>query len=780
MLRPKYLPREFGQVFVTAVYPHPGARANNVNVGVADIITSLQSLAPDAPNFIMGDFNHCDLKTTLPSMKQYVTCPTRLNNTLDKCYGNIPKAYRSVKLPPIGQSDHNAIQLVPAYVPKVKREPVVRKTVQVWNEESINELNACFELTDWQMFLDSSDDVSSATEAISDYIAFCIQNIIPTKEIKIFPNNKPWITRSLKATLNEKKMAFQTGDTIKKRNIQKKLRGELRQGMLDYKDKVQKEFERGQMRDVWKGIKVLTGQETYQSKTCLGPLEEREEFAEKLNTFYCRFERPDLHDELSSVISDLESRVKERGDCDEWEWEVSEREVKSIFCKLNVRKACGPDCIPGRVLRSCCSYLSFIFSQLFSWSLKDCIVPSIWKKSIISPIPKNRSPSSLNDFRPVALTPIVMKCFERLVLKKLLSQTQEFLDPFQFAYRPKRSTDDATLTLLHNCYSHLDKPGSYVRILFIDFSSAFNTIQPHLMALKLLSLDVNPKLILWITQFLVNRTQSVRFQQAISSTKATSTGSPQGTVLSPVLFTLYTNDCSGTDSSLLIKYSDDSAIQDLSNSHSSYLDVVKKFSVWCKENFLELNVKKTKELVVDFRRNVTDPIPDLFIDSERVERVDQYKYLGTIIDKGLNFDANTRSINKKCQSRLYCLQKLRSLHVEREILSNFYRCFLESVLTFGFVCWFGGLSVANKNVLERVVRVSGKVIGERQCGMGELYERRVVRKGRAIAMDSSHVLAKLFDLLPSGRRYRVIKCKKQRFTKSFVNRAILLMNKENI
>ena len=338
--------------------------------------------------------------------------------------------------------------------------------------------------------------------------------------------------------------------------------------------------------------------------------------------------------------------MKEKGDSDDWEWEVNEREVEIMFNKLNTRKACGPDGIPGKVLLSCSSHLSFIFSRLFSWSLRDCIVPSVWKKSTISPVPKNRSPSSLNDFRPVALTSIAMKCFERLVLKKLQLQTQKFLDPFQFAYKSNRSTDDATLTLLHNCYSHLENPGSYVRILFIDFSSAFNTIQPHLMAIKLLSLKVDPRLILWITHFLVNRTQSVCFQQAVSTVKTTSTGSPQGTVLSPVLFTLYTNDCSGTDSSLLIKYSDDSAIQDLSNSHSSYVEVVTKFSAWCKENFLTLNVKKTKELVVDFRKTAADPIPDLFINGEKVERVDQYKYLGTIIDKSLNFDANTQAIHQ--------------------------------------------------------------------------------------------------------------------------------------
>jgi hypothetical protein len=92
-------------------------------------------------------------------------------------------------------------------------------------------------------------------------------------------------------------------------------------------------------------------------------------------------------------------------------------------------------------------------------------------------------------------------------------------------------------------------------------------------------------------------------------------------------------------------------------------------------------------------------IDDLVIDGKKVERVSEYKYLGTTIDNKLNFETNTNIIHKKCQSRVYCLQKLRSLNVNHQVLKNFYRCFIESILTFGFLCWFGGLNVKNRNVL---------------------------------------------------------------------------------
>ena len=168
-----------------------------------------------------------------------------------------------------------------------------------------------------------------------------------------------------------------------------------------------------------------------------------------------------------------------------------------------------------------------------------------------------------------------MKCFERIILHQLMKHTKSHLDPYHFAYKHNGSTEDATLTLLHNAYTHLEKPGSFVRILFINFSSAFNTIQPHLMASKILKLDVNSRLILWIVDFLVSRSQTVRHQAALLSSRFISTGSPQGIVLSPILFTIYTNNCTGTDRTPIIKYSDDPAMEDLSNLDSVYFAKLK-------------------------------------------------------------------------------------------------------------------------------------------------------------------------------------------------------------
>ncbi len=94
----------------------------------------------------------------------------------------------------------------------------------------------------------------------------------------------------------------------------------------------------------------------------------------------------------------------------------------------------------------------------------------------------------------MALTSVAMKSFERLVLAYLKASIGPLLDPLQFAYRANRSVDDAVNMGLHFILQHLDRPGTYVRILFVDFSSAINTIIPDTLQNKLTQLSVHLRL----------------------------------------------------------------------------------------------------------------------------------------------------------------------------------------------------------------------------------------------------------------------------------------------
>ncbi len=229
--------------------------------------------------------------------------------------------------------------------------------------------------------------------------------------------------------------------------------------------------------------------------------------------------------------------------------------------------------------------------------------PHASKRSIIIPIPKKSKITGLNDFRPVALTFVVMKSFEKLVLAHLKDITGPSLDYLQFACRANRSVDDAVNMGLQFVLQHLDRAGTYVRV---DFSSAFNTIIPNLLLPKLTQLSVPTSICQWINSFLTERQQVVKLGKFSSSTRTISTGAPQGRVLSPLLFSLYTNDCTSKDPSVkLLKFADDTTlialIQD--GDESAYRQEVKELAVWCSLNNLELDTLKTVEKIVDFRRN---------------------------------------------------------------------------------------------------------------------------------------------------------------------------------
>lgn len=115
---------------------------------------------------------------------------------------------------------------------------------------------------------------------------------------------------------------------------------------------------------------------------------------------------------------------------------------------------------------------------------------------------KKNNITCLNDYRPVALTSVIMKVLERLVCKDLSSIT---LDPYHFAYRANRSVDDAVSLCVHFILQHLESSSTYARILFVDFSAAFNTIVPVKLIHTLQELGVNSFLCKWIYSFLCDR-----------------------------------------------------------------------------------------------------------------------------------------------------------------------------------------------------------------------------------------------------------------------------------
>ncbi|KAK1794424.1 hypothetical protein P4O66_010749, partial [Electrophorus voltai] len=352
---------------------------------------------------------------------------------------------------------------------------------------------------------------------------------------------------------------------------------------------------------------------------------------------------------------------------------ITESDVRRLFKRVNTRKAVGPDGICWRVLKACADQLAPVFTDNFNLTLTLNIVPSGFKRSTIVPVRKKPRPSGLNDYRPVALTSVVMKCFEKLVRDFITSSLPASIDPLQFAYRHNRSTDDAIAHLFHTTLTHLDKGR--------------------------------------------DRPQSVRVGNCASSTLTLSTGAPQGCVLSPLLYSLYTYDCTDTSSSIVIvKFVDDTVVMSLisDNDERAYLEEIKHLENWCQENNLLLNVK-TKELIVDCSKKQERHYQPVRISGTTVERVDSFS--------------------------------LRDFRLTSKVLRNFYTCTIESILMGNITVWFWNSIKQDRQALQRVARSAERITRTELPDLQTIYYRWCQTKARRIVKDPTHPNNRLFSLL---------------------------------
>ncbi|KAK3534580.1 hypothetical protein QTP86_016736, partial [Hemibagrus guttatus] len=273
-----------------------------------------------------------------------------------------------------------------------------------------------------------------------------------------------------------------------------------------------------------------------------------------------------------------------------WRFYINERWCTDVTA---LKKRCCPDLeaffINCKPFYSPREFSSFIL--IFNRSLELCEVPACFKRSTNILIPKKPKITGLNDYRPVALTSVVMKSFERLVLAYL-----------------KNITGPPAVCLPSK--QHLDKSGTYVRLLFVDFSSAFNTIIPTLLQTKLTQLSVPSSICQWITSFLTDRHQLVKqtaAPPALAPPRVASSphcSSPFTPMTAPLLIT----------SVKLLKFADNTTVISLiqDGEESAYRQEFEQLAAWCSLNNLELNTLKTVEMIVDFRRN-TPALPPLTI-----------------------------------------------------------------------------------------------------------------------------------------------------------------------
>ena len=229
---------------------------------------------------INQDLNHCILSSSLSSFKQFLTCPTRNNNSIDLFYWNVKDSFLCRALSSLGQSDHNLILLTAKYTPLVRRQHVSIKSVRVWSHDACEELRAWFELTDC---FRKRTMIWTIYQIWSPVI--CIFVLILLSHVKHFPNNKPWVPSEVKAAINKKATChgpWNVEDQVKA--TQKELRTIIRQGRRNHNQMVEGHLSHSNTsnaRGLWKGMELITGH----ASSSAGP---QDSFINLKDKFFCQ------------------------------------------------------------------------------------------------------------------------------------------------------------------------------------------------------------------------------------------------------------------------------------------------------------------------------------------------------------------------------------------------------------------------------------------------------------------------------------------------------------
>uniref|UniRef100_A0A8K9WQU4 Reverse transcriptase domain-containing protein n=1 Tax=Oncorhynchus mykiss TaxID=8022 RepID=A0A8K9WQU4_ONCMY len=414
---------------------------------------------------------------------------------------------------------------------------------------------------------------------------------------------------------------------------------------------------------------------------------------------------------------------------------------------------------------------------MFNLSLSESVMPTCFKQTTIVPFPKNTKVACLNDYRPVALTSVATKCFERPAMAHINTTIPETLDLLQFAYRPNRSTDDTISIALHTALSHLDKRNTYVRMLFFDYSSAFNTTVPSKFINKLRTLGLNTSLCNWILDILRGRPQMVMVGNNTSATLILNTGAYQGCMLSPLLYSLFMPDSTARhNSNTIITFADDTTVVGLitDNNETAYREEIRDLDVWCQDNNLSLNLIKTMEMIVDYRKKRTEHAP-ILIDGATVEQVERFKFLGVHTNK-LTWSKHTMTVMKQARQNLFPLRRLKRFGMGPQILKRFYSCTIEIIMTGCITAWYGNCSASDRKALQRGSAYGPVHHWAKLPAIQDLYTRWSQRKALKNLKDSGHPGHRLFSLLPHGKRYWSAKSWSKRLLNSFYPQAIRLLN----
>ena len=749
-LRPHRLPRNFCPIVIGAIYHPPNQSKQDMIQYLTSCMDSILSKHPKAGLFLIGDFNKLPDKQLKCSykLKQIVTKPTRGTAMLDLVYTNMHSLYQEpTLLAPIGRADHDIVTCFPLPSHSIPRAKTIKRRVRKFppNEKALFAMDLKHVRFENLYNMQSCHDMYSMLSATLNNL---MDKHFPIKTVVRCESDKEWVTDEFKCLITRRQRAYTSGNMELYRYFRNKV-SRMSKGLRKYyyRNKVDK-LKSNTPGKWWTCVKELTGNKVSNSlqgmanKLNNGNLQE---LADDINSFFATISS-DLLAICPEVIGALQTAETP---C---EYQVTVEAMEKALMAIDCSKSPGPDGVPSWILRDFAGLLGKPLAAIFNASVREGYIPPEWKTANVTALPKVSPPQCIStDLRPVSLTPIVMKVMEGFVCKWIWDIIRDKILPDQYGCMKQTGTTHALINLIHNWSSATDGLGSFVRILLVDFQKAFDHVDHSLVLQKLCDLDVHKCLVRWVASFLTGRQQRIKIGDIVSTWSGLNGGVPQGTRLGPLLFLIMVNDLHSTLP--MVKYVDDITLYCTGNygvtsDLNSLQEAADHCLSWANENNMKVNVKKTKEMVINFGKAETD-LPHLQLNDTIIERVSSVKLLGLNVSDDLSWEDHVNHIYRKAAKRLYSLVMLKRAGVTTKDMCSYYVAMIRPVMEYCCQVWHCRLTKSQSELLESVQKRALRIIFTSPGSYDEYGTLLEISKLEQLAERRHKMCMKLFTQMKS-------------------------------
>jgi hypothetical protein len=536
-------------------------------------------------------------------------------------------------------------------------------------------------LSDFTIF--KSEDINAYNDAFTDYLKFCFETCCPLEKYFIAPNRLS--TPYLKNLRRKKERSYKRRDYDAVKNFSKLIQIEI-----DHlnKNMATQITSSGRAKDIWSGIRRITQRATTAT-----------DMDTDINELNCSFiHKPETVQQAFDQIADFSEDFTT----------ISVDSVLKFINKFRATSSAGSDGLLPLVIKKCRFYLAPIITELLNMSFSNGILPTSWKTVKITPIPKNGPGLHPTKFRPIASSSILLKVAENIILEKIQPQLKLSADQLQFAYKANRSTVDAIATLHHTIAHSIDTGSRHYQCVFLDFSSAFNTIDREKILLKLRDLGALKWCLRWLCDYFRDRFQYSFLHGKKSVPVLNCWGVLQGAVLSPFLFSLYTDSLRLPTDYTLIKYADDFALGHYLNTSDDRRELqtqLQEIAGWSANNDLHLNASKCNSSTFTLRSNDSFSESSLQLGDVMLESTSTVKYLGVTFSSDLTWSTHIANLYKKCLRLSFYIRRLRSIGLPNATITNFVDMCVVPIILYASPIIFAGLLRKDFVILRRAIKI---------------------------------------------------------------------------